>query len=177
MGVGGAGQKITFPVAGDRAVLGFGGAIADRDGVTDLALAAAVGERALGAPDRLEAPQMGDQLAPQRPARLDEEREVDRLVGDVHVGVIRVLHLEPPRDLLRRPVLGELGSDDLAEHLVGRDLAELGTASDPPGALVGRRGPVSAAAAVAGDLAGDSRRRTPEPAGQVASRLAGGDAA
>ena len=37
--VGGAGEQVAFPVAGDRTVGRLGGPLPDRDGVDDLALA------------------------------------------------------------------------------------------------------------------------------------------
>ncbi len=75
---------------------------------------------------------MGDQLAPQRPPRLDQERQVDRLVGDLHVRLVWILHLEPPRDLLRRPVQGKLASDQLTQHAASPELAGLGTPGSVP---------------------------------------------
>ena len=50
--------------------------------------------------------QAGRQLAPQRPAALQIERLVDRLVADAHGFIIRELTSRPPRNLLRAPRFG-----------------------------------------------------------------------
>jgi len=48
MGVRSAGEQVALPVAGDRAVLRLGRALADRDSVDDLALAGCRGLRRAG---------------------------------------------------------------------------------------------------------------------------------
>ena len=57
------------------------------------------------------APQMRDALLLQDAARLNVETPVERLRRHAHRGIVRILRHEPPRDLLGRPVFGQLGRD------------------------------------------------------------------
>ena len=100
-------EEVPLPVARDRAVRGLGRALADHHLVRDLTLPlvfCALRRRAAKAPA---AAQVVAELAPERPARLDEKREVDRLVGDPHPPIIAVAAAKPGGDLLRRPSCGE----------------------------------------------------------------------
>ncbi len=85
-----------------------------------------------------------------------------------------MLHLEPPRDLLRRPVQGKLASDQLTQHAASPELAGLGTPGSVPSAPVCRGGPIAAPSAVTGDLAADRRGCALKTAGDRAHRLADG---
>jgi hypothetical protein len=89
-------------VAGDSSILGFGWPFADHDQRRDELLAAPAGAspRDTQRPARA---QTGDELPAQRPATLDVEGLVDRLVGDPHGLIIGEVDPESVRDLLRAP--------------------------------------------------------------------------
>ncbi len=100
--VGGAGEQVALPVAGDGAVFRLSGPFTDRDGVDDLTLA---GVTALGGArpaDRARPASVHDELALQGAACLHDR--VDRLVRHPHSLVLGILTLQPAGDLVRRPV-------------------------------------------------------------------------
>jgi hypothetical protein len=106
-------------MARDRAVGGLGGALGDHHLVRDLTLSLAFCALRRGAAKTPAATQVVTELAPERPARLDKEREIDRLVGDLHPWIITVGAAKPGGDLLRRPVAAKL----LADHARRRAFA------------------------------------------------------
>ena len=68
-------------MARNRTILGLRWALSNRDGITDLPLPGMLAVRDLRPADGTGPSQMQQQLALQRPARLDEQRAVDRLVS------------------------------------------------------------------------------------------------
>jgi hypothetical protein len=99
-----ADEQVTFPVAGNGAVLGLGGAFADEHVGGD------VSPGSLSCPgpryaQRPSGPQAGNQLALQRAAPLDVESLVDRLVADPHGLIFGEVDLESLRDLFGAPAL------------------------------------------------------------------------
>src|ERR1035441_8037013 len=100
------------------------------------------------------------QLAPQRPTRLDEQRQIDRLVRDPHRRIILVGHAQPLRDLLRRPFTLELLLDDLAQTRVERELRQLRATRTLPRRPLSTLCAIAPATAVAVDLPRDRRVRT-----------------
>lgn len=148
-----ADDQITLPVAGHGAVVRLGGALADNRHVLDASLRAGSDRRpAAGAP----AAQACAELLAQRPAAVQEERPVDRLVTDAHVPIIRVRPLQVSADLLRRPQVGRQPLDCAAQASVTRQLRRAG-----PGCEV--NGAVLVAPIVSVPLAGDGRQRAFEP--------------
>ena len=93
---------LRFPVAGDRAVGGFGRTFADHDIRCDMPLRL-VTRPGSWFPQRPAGAQAGDQLPFQRAAPFDEQRLVDRLMADAHGLIIREIDPEPAGDLLRAP--------------------------------------------------------------------------
>ncbi|WP_395396518.1 hypothetical protein WBP07_21570 (plasmid) [Novosphingobium sp. BL-8A] len=52
--------------------------------------------------------QMRGQFLLEHPARLDEEAAMDRFVGYPHIWIVRILSLQPTRNLLWRPLQRQL---------------------------------------------------------------------
>ena len=107
------------------AVRGLRRAVADQDHVPQPAstrMLRALVRASLRAPG----PQAGRQLLAQRPAGLNEERPVDRLVRHAHLQVVRIVADEARRDLLRRPVLQQPTLYFTAQPRMGRQLRRLG---------------------------------------------------
>src|SRR6476620_9525440 len=103
----GPGEKIPFLMARDGAVLSLGRTLADRHHVDDPAMPPA-GLRALSEAHLPPGAQMSHKLLLEHPARLDEETAIDRFVGYPHVWIVRILPLQPTRNLLRRPLQRQL---------------------------------------------------------------------
>ena len=175
--VGGAGEQIALPVAGDRAVCRLGRPLPDRDGVNDLALAAVAAARGTRTADRARAAKVREQLPLQRPARLHEQRQVDRLVRHPHSLVVGIVKLQPAGNLLRRPVLPKLLRDDAREARMAGELASLRARRPLPRATVSLGSAVAAPATMAVELARDRRRRPAETGRDSARGLASSDAA
>jgi len=55
--------------------------------------------------------QVRHQLLLEHPTRLDEETAIDRFVRYLHVWIVRILPLQPARNLLRRPLQRQLLRD------------------------------------------------------------------
>ena len=106
---------------------------------------------------------MRAQFAPQRPPRLDEEREIDRLVRHAHRQIIRIGAAQPPRDLLRRPPLLELFLDHITQRRFERQLAALRPPCPAPRRLIGVVRPVALAAPVTADLPRNRAVTAPDP--------------
>src|SRR5713226_10483591 len=105
---------------------------------------------------------MGLQLLLQHPTGLDEETSIDGLGRHAHSLVAGVRPHKPARDLLRRPVLGELSGDDAAQPRVARQEARLGPAGLVPRSLVGAGCAIARWSAAARDLTADRRGGAPE---------------
>ena len=99
-------DQVAFPVAGDGAVIRFGGTLGDVDHVGDL-VAPLAGAPAR-APQRSPGPQALGQIAAQRPAGLDIQRLVDRLGRHPHLRIVRELAAQPADDLLGRVAPAEI---------------------------------------------------------------------
>ena len=85
----------------NRPVLRLGGPLADHDLVADEVLAAL--RASPRDPERPASPQARNELPLQRPAALDVERLIDRLVRDPHRVIIGEVDAQPVGDLLRAP--------------------------------------------------------------------------
>jgi hypothetical protein len=94
-------QQVAFPVAGDRSVLGFGGALADVHHAHQLAAAAATFAVLLGSADRSAGAQMPGQFLTQRATGMHLQAPVDGLVGHLQLRVVGEGDRQPPGDLLR----------------------------------------------------------------------------
>ena len=116
--------------------------------------------------------QMLDQLLLQRAAGLHVQPAIDRLVRHPQRLILGVGPLQPPGDLLRRPVVPELCRPRAPQVRVRGELTRLGAQRSTPGLPIRGLGPVGTRAAVASDLATDRRGRATQPAGDLAQRLA-----
>src|SRR5450755_167522 len=100
------------------------------------------------------------QLAPQHPTRLDEQRQIDRLVRDPHRRIILVGPAQPPRNLLRRPPTLKLLLHDPAQPRVERELRQLRATRTLPRRPLSTLRAVAPAITVTVDLPRDRRVRT-----------------
>lgn len=96
---------------------------------------------------------------------------------DLHGGVTRELPSQPSCDLLGRPAQSQLGFHQSPESMPLGELGLLGAAPALVGGCIGRGSSVAVPAAVAGDLAGDGRRRSAQPLGELPGRFPRSDTA
>ena len=90
---------------------------------------------------------------------LYEEASIDRFVGDLHLLVIRISPLQPPRDLLGGPLAHKLLCYCLTEPRPVRQLAMFWSTRPIPGRLVRPGGTVDTPASITPHLPADRRRR------------------
>ena len=93
----------------------------------------------------------------QNATSLDEQAAIDRLVRHLVSLVIGIGVLQPPRNLLGRPIILQLGSDQLPQLFMPCQLAQLWTQGAIPGTLVGSCRAIASMTAVAVQLTTDSR--------------------
>lgn len=163
-------EQVAFPVPRDGTVVGLGGSLADVDRSSQLALAVhhGVSERpASGVPPT----QVAGQFPAQRAARLNEQRQVDRLVRHPHLRIVREGSNEPTRDLLRRPAQLELALHHGAEPFALRQLRSFRPTSSAQRISVRPAGAIAAPTAVAPHFPRDRRRRPTKPARDRPQRL------
>src|SRR5579862_3878200 len=103
------------------------------------------------------------QLAAQRTAGLDKERQVDRLVRDPHRFIITIGAAQPPRYLLRRPAQLELLLNNGAQRRVQRELRGLWATRTIPGGRFSVLGAVARSPAIAVHLARDRGMAARDP--------------
>ena len=115
---------------------------------------------ALAATARPTGAQRIGQLRPQAATALQVERLVDRLVRHPPVWLIRMLQAQPVRDLLRRVPQPQAPLDLPREIPIDRETTRLRPARTPACRPLRDDGPVTAAAAVPGDLPRHGRHRT-----------------
>ncbi len=108
--------------------------------------------------------QTQQQLAFQRPAGLDEQGLVDRLVRHPASVILGTAELLPASDLLGRPVLAELARDELAQRWVQSELAPLRASGVIPRSPVSLSSAIPASPAMTRYLATDRRGRPAQPA-------------
>ena len=91
----------------------------------------------------------------ERPARLDVQRAVDRLVRDLHLLIVGVRESQPPRDLLRRVILPEPLDDERTELETELELCRSRAPGPLPRRPLGHVCAIAHTAAATVDLAGD----------------------
>jgi hypothetical protein len=170
-------EEVPLPVAGDGTVFDLRGTLGDHDAAGDLSLSLALRALSLGVAGVPAASKAGRELAPQRAAALDEQRQVDRLVGDLHVRITRVGAAQPPRDLLGRPLTAELLLDNRPQLGVEVKLCGLRPSGPVPGGLIGLLGAVAVAAPVSVHLSRDRRVIATDSPRDRVEALAAGEAA
>ena len=112
----------------DRAVLYLWRSLADQNRIPNASGAGLLGPH-VRSTLRSSRPETGRELLPQRSAGLNEERLVDRLVGNAHTQVIRIVTDQPGGDLLRRQLRAETPLDFTAQSRVESQLRRLGSAA------------------------------------------------
>src|SRR5947209_19552813 len=164
------GDQVTLPVPGHRPVLHFGGPLADHHHPRDLppplpVLAARFPQRPPGAQARGEPPA-------QRTPSLHVDGLVDRLVGHLHLRVVRELAPQHHADLLRRPLLLQPGRNQAPQFLIPGQLRRLRPRRPVLRLPLRRQRPVlPPAPAVPPDLPADRRPRPPQPPRDLPQRL------
>lgn len=117
---------------------------------------------------------MGEPLAFQHAPRLDEQRAIDRLVGHRPSGIEGMLPLQPPSNLLRRPLGFEFRRHHATQLGTLRTLAPLRALGALPRRPIGRDRPIRAPPAMAAHFPAHRRGRTPQLArDRVAARPRG----
>src|SRR6266404_7730241 len=91
-------------------ILGLRRPLADRDRIDDLTKPI-LRRATLGLAHLPRRAQVRHEFLLQHPAGLNEEAAIDRLMRDLHILIEGELALQPPRDLLRRPLQRELLRD------------------------------------------------------------------
>src|SRR4030095_3030430 len=123
------------------------------------------------AAERAMSPQVLSQLFLKRPAGLDEQRAVDRLVRHPKRLIFGVGTVQPPGDLLRRPVVPQLPVHDAAQVRVCGELTRLGAQRSTPGLSIRGFRSVWTRATVASHFTTDRRGCPTEAAADLAKRV------
>jgi hypothetical protein len=124
--VAGPAQQIAFPVTGNGAIFDFGWPFANGDRIDNLAARVPVNTGMARAADPPLGSQMPHQFLFQRSPRLYEQTPIDGFVRHAQALVVRVLHLQPPGNLLRRPILHQFTRNHLLQLAVGGQPTRLG---------------------------------------------------
>src|SRR3984885_12379077 len=146
------GQQIAFPMTRNGSVFHFRRPLADREGLHDLpaGLSLLAGmTRAAQAPLR---PQMVHQLFFQCTPSLNEQATVNRFVGHAQALVVGILVLQPPGNLLGRPVQDQSTRNDVPQLAVLGKQAALRTQGRNPSLLICIMGTIGRSATMASDL-------------------------
>src|SRR5208283_1089981 len=165
-----SGQQIPFPVTGYRSIFRFRRSFADRDGIDDLSAAMSMFAGMTRATHASLGPQMVHQLSFQHSTRLNEQAAVDGFVGHAHALVVGILSLQPPGNLLGRPVQNQFTRNDVAQLTVYGQQTRLRPQRCVPGLLVRIIGAIGRSATVAQDLPADRRRSPMETTGDLTQR-------
>src|SRR4030095_8241918 len=160
-------EQVAFPVTRHRPVFYRSGSFPDRNRIRDLAALLRCMARATDGPP---GPQMQQELLFQHAACLDEQTAIDRLVRHTQRLMLWAVTLQPPGDLLRRPIASEVPGHDAPQFWVPRELTRLRTPSSIPGSPIPGFGAGRTGATVARDLPAHRRRRPSETAGDPAQR-------
>jgi hypothetical protein len=108
-------KEIAFPVAGDRAFLDGRRAITNRYCIDDPVSGLPFIRGRSGASHYAARAEMVLKLLFQRASGLDEQRSVDRLMGNLQISIRWRLRFEPTRYLLRRPLQLQFAGNDPAQ--------------------------------------------------------------
>src|ERR1700680_2129844 len=128
--------------------------------------------RATHAPLR---PQVVHQLSFQYATGLNEQATVDGLVRHADALVVGILLLQPPGNLLGRPVQDQFTRNDVPQLAVHGQQAALGSQSRLPSLSVRIMGTIGGTAAMTYDLSAHRRGGTTQTTGNLANRRSGSD--
>ena len=122
-------EQVALPMAGNGAILDFRRPFPDRDGIDDPTLGVAVNAGVLRTADPpLRARCFTNSCSALR--ALEKQAAVDSFVGHAQALVIQILHLQPPGNLFRRPVLNQFTRNHLRSLLVVARRHALGRKAD-----------------------------------------------
>src|SRR5215831_12865481 len=119
---------------------------------------------------------MPGELLFQHTTRLDEQTSIDRLVRHTHALVVRILRLQPARDLLGRPIQTQLTRDYPPQSVVAAEQTRLGTPCRVPRAAISVRSPVAIPPAMSRYLPADRRRSSSKSLRDASNRAPDGNA-
>src|SRR5271163_1173151 len=146
------GQQIAFPMARNRSLFHFRRPLADRDGIDDLPARVFEDARVLRATDAALGSQVPQQLFLQHSAGLDEQATVNRFVGHAQALVRGILDLQPPGNLLGRPVQDQSTRNDVPQLAVLGKQTALRTQGRNPSLLICIVGTIGRTPPMASDL-------------------------
>src|SRR6266404_9579825 len=106
---------------------------------------------------------------------LERTDYVDGLVRHAHALVVGIPILQPPGNLLGRPVQNQFTRNDISQLAVHGQQAALGSQSRLPGLSVRIMGTIGRTAAMAYDLSAHCRGGTTQTTGDLANRRVGSD--
>jgi hypothetical protein len=109
--------------------------------------------------------QVLDQRFFKHSASLNEQAAIDRLVRHPERLILGMGTLQPPGDLLRRPVVPELRGHDVPQVRVCGELTRLRSQGSTPGLSIRRRSAICAEATVADHFPADRGGRPTEATG------------
>jgi len=103
------------------------------------------------------------QLFLEGPAGLNKQGSVNRLVRDMKLWILRVLRLQPSRDLLRRPLEPQFARYDQTQLAIRRQSALLGALRPIPRSIVGVACAIAVIAPIPPYFTTNRRRRSQDP--------------
>ena len=121
---------------GDRTIVDGGGSVFNGNRVRNFSQALPLQTRLLRATNGSLGPEAGLQLLLQDPSGLNIQAALDGFVGHACVFSVRIVFLQPPGNLLRRPLLLELGGNGLRKGTMLSQLTPFGAMRAIPGGLV-----------------------------------------
>jgi hypothetical protein len=108
----GSANEISFPMTGYGTIFYRGWPVTNRDGIRDFPKSLSLQTRMLRSADGSFGSETVLQLLFQDASRLNIQAAIDGFVGHACLFAIRVCSFQPPGDLLRGPLLVELGRND-----------------------------------------------------------------
>jgi hypothetical protein len=164
-------QEIALPVTRHSTILDFRWPLPNGHGVDKLPLSRASPSPCARVTKVVLTAQLVEEVAPEDAATVHEETAVDRFRGHLLVSITRKGASKPARDLLGRPLLGELARHDAPQSGMGRSPTPRGTTRAAPGVAICDARSIEAAPAIPCDFAAHCGRRTAQPATHRAERL------
>src|SRR5262245_49869945 len=154
------------------AIVDVSRALANRNGIENLALARTLSCGGARVPEVVLTAQVLEQTTFEDAATLHEQTAVDRFGRHLQVRIARKGTAEPARDLLGRPLLRKLVGDRALEDRPGGQTPGLRSTAVLPGLAIGDGRSIDATPTVARHFAADRGWRTAEDPTDCAQRLA-----
>src|SRR5882757_3777918 len=118
-------------------------------------------------------PQMVKQLFFQHSTGLNEQATVDGLVGHAHALGVAIVDLQPPRNLLGRPIQNQFTRNDVAQLAVPGEQTSLRAQGRNPSLAICIMGTIGRAATMASDFPTYGGDSSPQATGDLTNRRAG----